>query len=88
MAWLHETYGEKNVVAAILHRDEITPHIQALVVPIDERGCLSATRYVDGAEKLHAQQTSYARAVASLGLQRGIKGSVADHQTVQESTPR
>jgi len=84
MAWLHETYGEKNVVAAILHRDEITPHIQALVVPIDERGRLSATRYVDGAEKLHEQQTSYARAVASLGLQRGIKGSVADHQTVQE----
>jgi len=40
--------------------------------------------YVDGAEKLHEQQTSYARAVASLGLQRGIKGSVADHQTVQE----
>jgi len=84
MAWLHETYGEKNVVAAILHRDEITPHIQALVVPIDERGRLSATRYVDGAEKLHEQQSSYARAVASLGLQRGIKGSVADHQTVQE----
>src|SRR6266702_1820282 len=38
MAWLRETYGADNVVGAILHRDETTPHIQALVVPIDAKG--------------------------------------------------
>ncbi len=27
MAWLRERYGEANVVAAILHKDEMTPHI-------------------------------------------------------------
>lgn len=32
--WLRETYGEKNVVSAVLHMDEKTPHIHATIVPI------------------------------------------------------
>lgn len=37
--WLKQTYGEKNLVSAVLHMDEKTPHIHATVVPIvtDER---------------------------------------------------
>ncbi len=42
MAWLRARFGVENVVAAVLHRDEITPHIQALVVPIDDNGRLNA----------------------------------------------
>jgi len=84
MGWLRERFGAENVVAAVLHKDELTPHVQAVVVPITEAGRLSATHYVDGAEKLHEMQTSYARAVEDLGLVRGVQGSVATHQTVQE----
>jgi len=84
MGWLRERFGAENVVAAVLHKDELTPHVQAVVVPISEAGRLSATHYVDGAEKLHEMQTSYARAVEDLGLVRGVQGSVATHQTVQE----
>ena len=32
--WLRKTYGEDNVVSAVLHLDESTPHIHASVVPI------------------------------------------------------
>ena len=32
--WLRKTYGEDNVVSAVLHLDESTPHIHATVVPI------------------------------------------------------
>lgn len=32
--WLCETYGEKNVVSAVLHMDEKTPHIHATIIPI------------------------------------------------------
>ena len=32
--WLHETFGKENVVSAVLHLDEKTPHIHATVVPI------------------------------------------------------
>jgi hypothetical protein len=32
--WLQETYGKENVVSAVLHMDEHTPHIHATIVPI------------------------------------------------------
>ncbi len=32
--WLQETFGKDNVVSAVLHLDEKTPHIHATVVPI------------------------------------------------------
>lgn len=32
--WLRKTYGADNVVSAVLHMDEKTPHIHATVVPI------------------------------------------------------
>ncbi len=34
VAWLRETYGADNLVSAVLHMDEETPHIHATVVPI------------------------------------------------------
>lgn len=34
LAWLRKTYGSENVVSAVLHLDEKTPHIHATVVPI------------------------------------------------------
>lgn len=32
--WLQQTFGAENVVSAVLHMDEATPHIHAAVVPI------------------------------------------------------
>ncbi|MCD7938460.1 MAG: plasmid recombination protein [Tannerellaceae bacterium] len=32
--WLEDTFGKENVVSALLHRDEKTPHIHATIVPI------------------------------------------------------
>lgn len=32
--WLRKTFGAENVVSAVLHMDEATPHIHAAVVPI------------------------------------------------------
>ena len=32
--WLHKTFGADNVVSAVLHMDEETPHIHATIVPI------------------------------------------------------
>ena len=34
LKWLRETYGEQNLVSAVLHMDEKTPHIHATIVPI------------------------------------------------------
>lgn len=32
--WLHDTFGEKNLVSCVLHMDEKTPHLHATIVPI------------------------------------------------------
>ncbi|WP_392436646.1 MobV family relaxase [Cruoricaptor ignavus] len=32
--WIKETFGEENLVSAVLHMDEKTPHIHATIIPI------------------------------------------------------
>lgn len=34
LEWLRRTFGTENVVSAVLHMDEATPHIHAAVIPI------------------------------------------------------
>lgn len=34
LEWLRKTYGEKNMVSAVLHLDETSPHIHATMIPI------------------------------------------------------
>jgi len=34
LIWLRKTFGTENVVSAVLHMDEATPHIHAAVIPI------------------------------------------------------
>lgn len=40
--WLHETFGEGNMLEAVLHLDETTPHVHAMVFPqimrVEQRG--------------------------------------------------
>jgi len=86
MGWLTDTFRDpRNVVAAVWHRDELTPHIQALVVPLREDNArLSYEHYLGGSKyRLSELQTSYAEAVRDLGLERGVQGSQATHQDVQ-----
>ncbi|WP_253822789.1 plasmid recombination protein [Salmonella enterica] len=40
--WLEKKYGKDRVVAAVVHRDEATPHRDAFVVPLPQDGRLSA----------------------------------------------
>lgn len=80
--WLQAEYGA-NLVSAHLHLDESTPHIQALVLPLDERrGVLNAKAQFNP-RTLRQMQDRYAAAVADLGLQRGVERSPAKHQDVQ-----
>jgi len=81
--WLEEKYGKDRVVAAVVHRDEATPHLSAYVIPLTEDGRLSAKEFIGSRSKMRDDQTSFAESVSRLGLERGIKGSQATHQTVQ-----
>lgn len=83
LEWVDERYGKENVVSAVLHLDEKTPHLHIVVVPIDKRGKLNCRSYLGGAEKMRAMQTSFAEKMEPLGLVRGVQGSKSSHQTIQ-----
>lgn len=81
--WLENKYGKDRVVAAVVHRDEATPHLSAFVVPLTQDGRLSAKEFIGRRSKMRDDQSTYAESVKKLGLERGIEGSRATHQTVQ-----
>ena len=82
--WLQEKYGSR-VVSATLHLDEATPHIHALLVPLDDRGKLNCRALFGGSKHtLSALQTDYAQAVVGIGIERGIENSRATHQKVSQ----
>lgn len=102
--WLRKTYGADNVVSAVLHMDEETPHIHATIVPIvqterkkqkKEQAVKKRYRTKTPAPRLCADevmsranliryQDTYAGQMAAYGLQRGIKGSEAQHVSTHE----
>ncbi|WP_244142373.1 MobV family relaxase [Burkholderia vietnamiensis] len=81
--FLRGRYGD-NLVQAVLHLDETTPHVHAAVVPITPDGRLSMKDYIGGRQNLRNLQTDYAKAMAVHGLQRGVEHSVAEHKTIKE----
>ncbi|OKA46005.1 hypothetical protein BH759_05715 [Ralstonia solanacearum] len=73
-----------NVICACIHRDETTPHLHVYVVPLDSRGKLNCRSFLGGASTLREMQTAFAKRVAaSHGLERGVEGSRAHHQSVR-----
>ena len=79
--WLIDKFGRENVASITIHRDETTPHLHALVVPITRDGRLSAKDTLGGREKLSALQSEFHTQVgAEFGLLRGVPGSKATHQ--------
>lgn len=77
--FLKDTFGEDNILKAKLHLDETTPHIHAVIVPIDEKGKLNARAFTGGREKLRDMQTNYAEYMQEFNLNRGIENSRAEH---------
>jgi hypothetical protein len=84
LQWLADKYGADRIVTASIHRDESTPHLSAFVVPLTQDRRLSAKEFIGSREKMRADQSTYAACVANLGLERGIEGSKATHQTIQQ----
>lgn len=81
--WVKDYFGKDNVVSAIYHGDESSPHIHAVVVPIVD-GRLYASEYINGRERCAAMQTSYAESVKKLGLERGMESTPVSYKTMQQ----
>lgn len=82
--WLAKKYGADRIITATIHRDEKTPHLSAFVVPLTQDGRLSAKDFIGNKAKMTADQTTFAKAVEHLGLQRGIERSKATHTSIKQ----
>ncbi len=78
-----ERYGEGNIISAVVHIDETTPHLHLNLIPIAD-GRLCAKKMFDR-KALTALQTDLYREVgAKWNLQRGKEGSQAKHLDTAE----
>lgn len=82
--WLADKYGAANIITASVHRDETSPHLSAFVVPITKDGRLSAKEFIGNRTKMTNDQTTFAKAVQHLGLERGIERSKATHISIKQ----
>lgn len=88
--FLKQHFGD-NIRYAVVHRDELTPHIHCLLVPkfLDQKRNkykLSNNKYFDGRDKLSEWQDKYAEFINSeyKELKRGTKGSKAQHVKIKQ----
>lgn len=81
--WLKDYFGQDNVISAVYHGDESQPHIHAMVIPIVDGG-LRCCEFTNGKEKLTQMQTSYAKSVEGLGLERGMERTPVSYEVMQK----
>ena len=86
LEWLKETFnvagdGKDNVISVVCHKDEASPHIHAIVTPVDERGSLCAKSFSGGSRALSEFQTSYSKKLEDMGIERGVPNSSAHHKS-------
>lgn len=82
--FLKEKFGGENIVRFSLHRDEKTPHLHAVIVPITKDGRLSAKEMIGGPKGMEEIQTLYGLKMEPFGLERGLRSSPAKHTDISE----
>ncbi len=76
-------YGEENIISAVVHRDETTPHLHLNIFP-EHNGRICAKQLFNPKE-LKALQTDFHDKVGkNYGLQRGKEGSQKAHLSTAE----
>ena len=73
-----ERYGKENVVSAVVHLDESTPHLHFNLMPVTG-GRLCAKKLFDRAALRELQTNFYEVVGKKYGLKRGKEGSTAKH---------
>lgn len=83
--FLAEKYGRENIVYAMVHKDEKTPHMHVGFVPITEDGRLSAKEFFGGRQFLRDLQDEFHKHVKEKGfdLERGVSSDKKHIETAR-----
>ena len=79
-----ERYGEENIIAAIVHNDETTPHMHLNLMPVTKDGRLCSKQLFDKPQLQKLQTDFYESVGKRWGLQRGKEGSQKKHLSTAE----
>ena len=86
--FLKDKFGEKNIISAKVHKDEKTPHLHAVVVPLHDDGSLSMKKYVDSKKDLIKLQDSFFEKISKEfpQLERGQSKTITEskHKDLKE----
>lgn len=86
LAWAKRQWPDQ-LASAVLHLDEMTPHMHLLVVPRVKSAAgvwkLNSKALFDR-ERLRELQTGFGEALAPLGIRRGEPGSMATHSEARQ----
>ena len=74
-----ERYGEENIIAAVVHNDETTPHMHLNLMPITSDRRLCSKQLFDKPQLQKLQTDFYEEVGKRYGLQRGKEGSQRKH---------
>ena len=79
-----ERYGEENIIAAVVHNDETTPHMHLNLMPVTKDGRLCSKQLFDKPQLQQLQTDFYETVGKRWGLQRGKEGSQKKHLSTAE----
>ncbi len=78
-----DKYGYENVLSAVVHLDETTPHLHLNIVPVND-GRLSSKSLFDRQKLAQLQTELWEQVGEKYGLKRGKYGSAAKHISTAE----
>ena len=81
--FFEERYGTENILSAVVHLDETTPHMHLNLIPVFE-GRMCAKRLFDRIELRELQSEFHEKVGKKWGLKRGKIGSTAKHLETTE----
>ena len=79
-----DKYGEENIIAAVVHNDETTPHMHLNLMPVTKDGRLCSKQLFDKPQLQQLQTDFYVAVGKRWGLQRGKEGSQKKHLSTAE----
>ena len=77
-------YGEENIIAAVVHNDETTPHMHLNLMPVTKDGRLCSKQLFDKPQLQKLQTDFYEEVGKKYGLERGKEGSQKKHLSTAE----
>lgn len=85
--WFKSEFGAENVVSAVVHNDESSPHMHLLVVPRDEssgKPKLNAKVLFGNKGVLRRRQSEFSDAMSHFGVERGKADPERRHTKVRD----